>query len=172
MLPHFFCYYMYSFAPKTQYSHCHYSVSRNDNKDDAHEKSIVSPTSGTQHNANEGSMHIDDYVPKRQLTAQDDVQMVLHKPLSTRHKELIARSFMLGVVMADSAENRKRKRLLRLEERSISGSSDQFRRASTPEFEIQNDDDKLKCNDQGKDDSNYFSQRHPILEELTENAKW
>ncbi len=153
---------MYSFD-----SHCLYSISRNDNKVDAHE-SIVSPTSGIQHNANEGSMHFDDYKPKK----RDDVHMDLHKPLSTRHKELIARSFILGVVMADSAENRKRKRLLRLEERSmdrsVSGSSDQ---TSTPEFKIQNydDDDKLKSNDQG-DDSNYFSQPHPILEELTENA--
>jgi hypothetical protein len=43
----------------------------------------------------------------------DDWQTILRMPLSCRHKDLVERSFILGVVKADSSRTRKRKRILR-----------------------------------------------------------
>ena len=69
-----------------------------------------------------GSKNCDTSLAQEKIS-EEDVQRLLKKPLSSRSKDLISRSFILGVVRADSTRDKKRKRLSRQETGRESASS-------------------------------------------------
>lgn len=99
----------------------------------------------------------------------DDIQKLLSsKPLSSRQRELIARSFILGVVMADSTRNRKRKRLLKqeTERQSLSSSRHVVTNKNSPE-----DTFSPFVSSEGNGKRDCFSRNHhPMLQEFNRDV--
>lgn len=93
------------------------------------------------------------------LSVEDYFQSLLEKPLCARSMELIARSFILGVVMADSTQNRKRKRTLKQDiEREIVAHDIEMQHL------VKNTEDSSVT------ETDCCFQEHPLLQELQETV--
>ena len=92
----------------------------------------------------------------------DDWQTVLCEPLSCRNKDLIERSFILGVAKGDTTRSRKRKRVLREENEKEVESY-----VIIPNTEVQSDAEDSDAIKWGEYDC-YDTEGHPFLKEVQE----